>query len=248
MPRPLGRGVGIYNYFKMTNNQKIQLSPSTLSLYLECPKCFWLQKVKGIHRPSQSFALQSNFDRILKDYFDKFRARGEMPPELIGQVEGKLFESQELLNQWRDALRPALKYQHPEFSNFILAGGIDDCLFDPSTGSGQGYYIPIDFKTTGSSSFKENSEKYYQHQLDIYNFLLEENGYKTKELAYLVYYKPKEVLDQGVMEFQIVVKKMRTSHERAKQLFERAIKLLQGPIPESHSACQYCSFGNDFIG
>lgn len=225
----------------MNNNRKIQLSASALGLYLECPKCFWLQKIEGIHRPSQIFALQSNFDRILKPYFDKFRAEGKMPPELEGLVEGRLFENQVLLNQWRDAWRPVLKYEHPEYTNFVLAGGIDDCLFD-----GQ-HYIPIDFKTTGSSNFEENSEKYYQHQVDIYNFLLEENGYPTKELAYLIYYKPEQVIDKGVMKFQIVVKKMETSHERAKGLFEEAIKLLQGPMPASHSACQYCSWGNDFV-
>ncbi len=186
-----------------------QLSSSSLSLFMECPKCFWLQKINGIHRPSQIFALQNNFDRILKPYFDKFRKEKILPPEIDGKVEGALFDDQELLEKWRNALRPTLKYRHPQYENFTLAGGIDDCLFDGK------YYIPIDFKTTGSSSFEENSEKYYQHQLDIYNFLLEENGYKTKGLAYLVYYKPEEVAGEGLMKFQIVVKKMETDHKLA---------------------------------
>ena len=219
----------------------IQLSPSSLSLYMECPKCFWLQKINGIHRPQQIFALQSNFDRILKPYFDKFRKEGKLPPELNGKVEGKLFEDQELLEKWRNALRPTLKYKHPRREGFFLAGGLDDCLFDGR------YYIPVDFKTTGSSSFEENSEKYYQHQLDIYNFLLTESGYETKGLAYLVYYKPKEVSGEGLMKFQITVKKMETDHKRALRLFEDAIELLEGPMPKSHSDCQFCSWANDFI-
>ena len=208
---------------------------------MECPKCFWLQKINGIHRPSQIFALQSNFDRILKSYFDKFREKNELPPELKNKVGGLLFNDKELLEKWRNALRPVLKYTHPEHSEFVLAGGIDDCLFDGK------YYIPLDFKTTGSSSFEENSEKYYQHQLDIYNFLLEENGYKTKGIAYLIYYKPEEVAAEGLMKFQIVVKKMETDHKRALRLFEDAIELLQNPMPKSHSDCQYCSWANDFI-
>lgn len=219
----------------------IQLSPSALSLFLECPKCFWLQKVNGIHRPQQIFALQSNFDRILKPYFDKFRKEKKLPPELEGKVEGLLFDDQELLEKWRNALRPTLKYRHPTKENFVLAGGLDDCLYDGR------YYIPIDFKTTGSSSFEENSEKYYQHQLDIYNFLLSENGYETKGLAYLVYYKPEEVAGEGLMKFQIVVKKMETGSKRALRLFEEAIEILSGPMPKSHSNCQYCSWANDFI-
>ena len=218
--------------------QPVRLSSSSLSLYLECPKCFWLYKAKGIHRPKQTFALQSNFDAILKQYFDKFRRENKMPPELNGQVEGRLFENQELLNKWRNALRPVLTYKHPEH-NFALVGGIDDCLFD------KGYYIPIDFKTTGSNNFHFNAEKYYQHQLDIYNFLLEQNGYKTKNTGYLVYYKPKEVIARGVIEFQIAVKKMETSNERAKSLFEEGVKILLGPAPKSHSECEYCSWGSD---
>jgi CRISPR/Cas system-associated exonuclease Cas4 (RecB family) len=227
----------------------IRLSPSALSLYLECPKCFWLQKINGIHRPSQVFALQSNFDRILKPYFDKFRKEKKLPPELMGKVEGMLFDDQELLEKWRNALKPTLKYCHPQYENFSLAGGLDDCLVVSASNhlfDGR-YYIPLDFKTTGSSSFEENSEKYYQHQLDIYNFLLEENGYKTKGIAYLIYYKPEEVVDEGLMKFQIVVKKMETDHKRALRLFEDAIELLQNPMPKSHSECEYCSWANDFI-
>lgn len=219
----------------------VQLSPSSLSLFMECPKCFWLQKINGIHRPPRIFALQSNFDRILKDYFDKFREEKKFPPEIEGKVEGALFGDQELLDKWRNALRPALKYRHPQHENFSLAGGLDDCLFDGK------YYIPVDFKTTGSSSFEENSEKYYRHQLDIYNFLLEENGYKTKGFAYLVYYKPEEVAGEGMMKFKIVVKKMETDHKRALRLFEDALEILSGPMPKSHSACQFCSWANDFI-
>lgn len=187
-----------------------------------------------------SFALQSNFDRILKVYFDKFRAKG-LPPELEGKVQGKLFQDQRLLDQWRNTFRPALKYQHPKFKNFVLAGAIDDCLFDGK------FYIPIDFKTTGASAFEESSEKYYQHQLDIYNLLLESQGFQTKGLAYLVYYKPQEVTGKGVMEFKIVVKEMKTNQARAKKLFEDAIELLKGPTPKSHSECKFCSWGNDFL-
>lgn len=227
--------------FNKTYQNITQLSASALSLFLECPKCFWLQKVNGIHRPSQIFALQSNFDRILKTYFDKFRKEDKLPPELVGKVEGKLFDDLELIEKWRNAIRPTLKYSHPQYPDFVLAGGLDDCLFDGK------HYIPLDFKTTGSSSFEENSEKYYQHQLDIYNLLLEENGHKTRGIAYLIYYKPEEVAAEGLMKFQITVKKMETNHQRALKLFENAIELLSNPMPKSHSDCQFCSWANDFI-
>lgn len=217
-------------------NSTIRLSPSSLSLFLECPKCFWLYKRKGARRPSLPLALHSNFDKIIKIYFDKFRERNEMPPEIKGRVEGKLFDNFELLEKWRNTLNPGLKYKHPEH-NFELSGGIDDCLFD-----GEHYFV-VDFKTTGSSNFHYNSERYYQHQMDIYNFLLEHNGYKTKNTAYLIYYKPKEVIAKGIVQFQTTVKKITTDNERAKDLFEKGIRLLLGPMPKRHSECEYCLWG-----
>lgn len=225
---------------KKSKNQIRRLSPSKLSLFLECPLCFWLGEVRGIHRPRQSFALQSNMDRILKPYFDKYRKRG-LPPELKGQVEGRLFPDQKLLNKWRNALQPVLTYKDKKYPDFILAGGIDDCLID------NGYHLPVDFKTTGSSRFEENSIKYYQHQLDIYTLFLETQGYKTKGLAYLVYYKPEEVLKKGVVKFGITIKEMKTDIERGKKLFVEAIKLIKGPAPQGHSGCEFCSWGNDYL-
>ncbi|MBI2625372.1 MAG: PD-(D/E)XK nuclease family protein [Candidatus Nealsonbacteria bacterium] len=225
----------------MRNSQQIRLSASSLNLFLECPKCFWAYKAKGVKKPEQSFALQNNFDRILKPYFDKFRAKGELPPELVGQVEGKLMPDQGLIDRWRDAMRPVLAYQDKEQSDFVLVGALDDCLFDGE------YYIPVDFKTTGSAAFEENAKKYYQHQLNIYNFLLEQGGYKTKGIAYLVYYKPDNVADKGIINFQVGVKKMETSHEMALKLFQDGIKTLLGPIPKSSPFCQYCSWSSDFV-
>jgi len=49
-------------------NQIIYLSPSKLNLFQECPLCFWLHVVKGIHRPvSVSFVLRGMTLRILSN-------------------------------------------------------------------------------------------------------------------------------------------------------------------------------------
>ena len=53
-------------------NGKIVLSPSALNLFLECAKCFWLEKNRGIHRPAGAFpSLPGGMDAVLKKYFDK---------------------------------------------------------------------------------------------------------------------------------------------------------------------------------
>jgi hypothetical protein len=84
----------------------VSLSPSSLKLFKECPRCFWIQFNKGIKRPNGAFpTLPSGMDRILKNHFDSFRDKGLLPPELQ-KLEGvKLFDDVKLLEVWRNNLK-----------------------------------------------------------------------------------------------------------------------------------------------
>ncbi|MBI2552770.1 PD-(D/E)XK nuclease family protein [Candidatus Uhrbacteria bacterium] len=236
----------------------IQLSASTLSLFKECPRCFWLQLKMGVHRPKTIFpSLPGGMDGVIKTYFDKFRGTKEgLPPEIRGKVEGKLLADQKLLNGWR-ARTGGLRYFDKKL-NTKLIGLLDDCLVvtesphpSPLPHGGEGsskrnlarYYVPLDYKTRGYAP-KEDSSGFYQHQLDIYEWLLHENGYKTKGVGWLVYYHPIEVRENGVVQFEITPKRMETSIKRARQLFENAARLLQSDqSPAHHSQCGFCSWG-----
>ncbi|OGL67633.1 hypothetical protein A3B21_01420 [Candidatus Uhrbacteria bacterium RIFCSPLOWO2_01_FULL_47_24] len=215
----------------------IQLSASTLSLYKECPRCFWLQLKAGVHRPKGIFpSLPGGMDGVIKTYFDQFRGTKEgLPPEIRGKVEGKLLEDQELLNGWR-VRTGGLRYFDKKL-NTKLMGLLDDCLVD------RGAYIPLDYKTRGYAP-KEDSSSFYQHQLDIYEWLLQENGCKTKGVGFLVYYHPLGVRKDGIVQFEVTPKRMETSPQRARKLFEDAAKLLQSEkAPKAHSTCTFCSWG-----
>ena len=53
------------------------LSPSQLGLFKECPRCFWMGKVKGIGRPRGIFpSLPGGMDNVIKPHFDRYRAAG----------------------------------------------------------------------------------------------------------------------------------------------------------------------------
>ena len=82
-----------------------KFSPSGLNLFKECPRCFWLTHHKIWKRPQGIFpSLPSGMDKILKVHFDKFREKGELPPELKknGDCKNmKLFDNHELLAIWR---------------------------------------------------------------------------------------------------------------------------------------------------
>lgn len=214
----------------------LKLSPSTLGLFKDCARCFWLHLKHGHKRPSGIFpSLPGGMDLVIKKYFDQFR--GALPPELEGKIDAVLFEDLETLEKWRN-WRKGLRVID-EKNMIELVGSLDDCLVS------NGYFIPLDYKTRGFE-LKENSEEFYQHQLDLYTLMLDRNGYHTKEEAYLLYYFPKELKSGTLVEFEIVPKKVKTSLENARRLIADAMKVLQGPTPPHHLGCAFCLWQRGF--
>ncbi len=221
-----------------TKDGKIRLSPSSLNLFLECPRCFWMEQKAGIHRPKGPFpSLPGGMDLLIKKYFDRYRAVGKLPPEIEGRVEGQLFADTEALSKWR-SWRSGLSYYDKNL-DAVLVGALDDCLVH------KGLYIPVDYKTRGFD-VKENGENFYQNQLNCYTFLIEANEFQHPSYAYLIYYIPKEVSEKGAVRFNVDVKKVATNAGDAFDAFSKAVHLLRGPAPESHSECSFCSWGREF--
>ncbi len=95
----------------------------------DCPRCFWLQVVKKITRPSGSFpSLPSGMDKILKEHFDRFMEKGELPPELKanGATGYKLFDDKALLEIWRSNFK-GIQFVDPT-SGIMLRGAVDNIL------------------------------------------------------------------------------------------------------------------------
>jgi len=218
-----------------------KLSPSSLSLMKECPRCFWLEQNKIWKRPSGIFpSLPSGMDRILKKHFDSFRDKGVLPPELVNafdEVEASNFnlfgesdEEKDLLEVWRDS-RKGLRYQDSEGN--ILAGAVDNLLVR------NGKLIVLDYKTRGYD-LKKDTHEHYQDQLDVYSLLLERNGYDLEGYAFLLFYIPERVLESGEFIFDTKLIKMPISPENAEDLFMKALEILNGECPEKRE-CGWCS-------
>lgn len=212
------------------------ISASSLALFLECPRCFYLQVKEGIGRPKGiPMPLYNKMDLLIKDYFDKYRLKGELPPQLINKVEGKLFDNLELLKKWR-FWKTGLNFKDKN-ADVTLVGALDDCLVS------ENYFLPLDYKSKGD--IKEDSHIYHQTQLDIYTWLLDENGYPTKNVGYLVFFAPLEIKSNNLIKFDIIPKKIETSKERAKEIFYKAVSLLKGSVPKKHQECEYCRWVED---
>lgn len=213
-----------------------KLSPSSLGLMKECPRCFWLRFNKGIKRPEVGFpTLPAGMDRVLKNHFDKFRDKGQLPPELRKLKGVKLFGDKELLEVWRNNLRGI---QWTDKEGNVLRGAVDNILQKGKK------LIVLDYKTRGYP-LKEDTAERYQDQLDIYNYLLRKNGYETEDYAYLLFYHPDKVDDDGDVVFNTDLVDRKISVGNAEVIFKEAIGILKGEMPGSGEECGFCEWAKN---
>ena len=213
---------------------RLCLSPSGISLFLDCPRCFWLAKIKKIKRPETIFpSLPSGMDIVLKKHFDSHRESNSMPPEMKG-FAGHLFQDLEKLNMWRNNFK-GLRYYDESF-DITLMGALDD-LFVTDNGK----YAPLDFKTRGFP-LKEDTSEHYQDQMNIYSFLLEKNKLPSAGFAILLFYHPIKVNKAHNIEFHPEAVKISTNPNTAEKLFHEACECLKGKEPQPSKECGFCGW------
>ncbi|MFH1379380.1 MAG: PD-(D/E)XK nuclease family protein [bacterium] len=218
--------------------KKFWLSPSALNILKDCPRCFWLDKITNVKRPRGIFpSLPGGMDGVIKTYFDAFRIKNKLPPEVTGKLPGGLFSHMPTLEKWRSWRTTNLKYNDPT-DKALLSGALDDCLQDGEI------YIPLDYKTRGSP-LTSDPAVYYQSQMDCYCLMLESQGHKTNGTAYLLYYWPLEVHTDGMIKFAVTPYKINTSIDSAKQLVTQAIDILSSSIPKASPECEYCDYAQN---
>ena len=198
----------------------------------ECPRCFWLTQHKIWKRPAGIFpSLPSGMDRILKEHFDKFMVKGELPPELCENShceDTKLFDNDMLLKLWQNNWK-GISFTDEEGNE--LHGAVDNILMKGKK------LIVLDYKTRGYP-LKEDTAEHYRLQQNIYNFLLRKNNYETEDYFFLLFYIPKEVTPTGEVIFDTELVKMDVDVEMAEKAWKKALKLLSGPKPDD--GCDWC--------
>ncbi len=220
-----------YYFMQNLKGKPITVSSSSLRLMEECKRCFWLQLRMGIRRPEGAFpSLPSGMDIAIKNHFDYFRERNELPPELRNKIDAKLFADMKKLHAWRIPQR-GIRFVDPK-SGITLMGAIDDLLINNSK------LITLDFKTRGFP-LKEDTHESYQDQMDIYNFLFRKNGHDTENYGYLLFYYPNQFMPNGEFHFHSDIRKIEVNVDNAEKHFKQAIKVLMGELPEE--GCIFCA-------
>jgi CRISPR/Cas system-associated exonuclease Cas4 (RecB family) len=200
------------------------LSPTSLNLFVNCPRCFWLSVAKKVPRPSIPMpSIVNRFDGIVKDYFNRYRALGELPPIIAWQVKGRLPRGM------------PTSLRHEEDNGVLLLGRPDDYLQLED-----GTTVPFDHKTRASPP--DGTHPAHRLQLDVYTYLLGKSGYETVDKAYLAYYYPEDSDLHDGMRIGCTVVEVITNPARVQDLLLRACDVLNGPIPDPKTDCKYCKW------
>lgn len=208
-----------------------KLSPHTLNLYAECQRCFW-GNMHQQKRPSGPFpSLPSGMDRIIKQRFDLYRKKGEIPEELAS-LKGVALFNHEKLTEWQNQ-RKGLKWTNEK--GHVLGGALDDIL---QTAAGE--LVVLDYKTRGFPL--KQTPDYYTLQLECYTLLLQKEGFQTTNDAYLLFYYPDKFIDTGEAKFHNQLLKVEVDSAHAEETFASAVSLLQGRKPRLNKDCQFCEY------
>ncbi len=215
----------------------IKISSSSLNLFLECSRCFWFQLNEGIKRPeTPSSTLPNGIDLTLKIYFDYWRRVNGCPPLLKGKLPGRLFRDESLIAKFRSR---SFQWFDKESGGYLI-GVLDDALELENE-----IIVPLDNKTRGFPPLETHNA--HLIQMSVYTLLLKENGFRTKNLAYLIYwfFDHRKVDLEKPLAFNISVEEVATEPERVRVIFREAVEILKKPSPPpmAHN-CQFCHYVN----
>lgn len=219
--------------------KKLNLSPTSLNLFRECPRCFYLEKKMKISRPAGPFpSLPSGMDAIIKKRFDAARVDDKsMPPELKS-IKGKLFKDIEKLNIWRNWRLTDLKFETP---TLIFSGAIDDCIIEDD-----GAYAPLDYKTRGFA-LKEDSAQHYVFQMSAYALLFKGAGFKVSSNGYLIFYIPDTMSGTNVS-FHTEVVRVPIDIQDVIAAIKRAEQTLtSSTMPAPGIDCVFCKYKDEVL-
>jgi len=233
----------VRNLFDPHSEEPFRLSRSKLELFMNCPRCFYLDRRLGVGRPPGfPFSLNSAVDTLLKKEFDIHRASGTAHPLMQAYGLDAVPYQSEQMDEWRDSLRRGITYLHPG-SNFLFTGGVDDVWVDP-----KGELVIVDYKATakdGEVNLDAEWQIGYKRQMEMYQWLFRKNGFMVSDTGYFVYCNGQTdaAAFDGKLEFDIKLLPYTGNDGWVDAMLISAHDcLMADEIPAPHPDCDYCAY------
>ncbi len=229
------------------SKEAFKLSRSKIDLFLECPKCFYLDRKLGVSRPQGfPFNLNSAVDLLLKKEFDVHR-RQQTPHPLMEYygIEAVPF-LEKRIDEWRENFVGV--QAHHQKTNFIVFGAVDDIWKHKN-----GELIVVDYKATSKDEEVNLDAEWqdgYKRQMEVYQWLLRKNDFQVSNIGYFVYANGKRDRDlfEGRLEFDIKLIPYTGKDTWIEDTLLNIKNCLdEENIPKHSHNCEYCSYVNNVL-
>lgn len=230
------------NIFDPKGKKPFTISRSKIDLFLDCPRCFYLDRRHGVGRPpGYPFNLNSAVDKLLKKEFDIHRTNQTQHPLMKTYGIDAVPFAHEQIDEWRENFKGVRHHHKP--TNILVTGAVDDIWQMPDKS-----IAVVDYKATSKDTevnIDADWQMSYKRQMEVYQWLLRHNGLDVSNTGYFVYCNgstDKEAFD-GRLEFDIKIIPYTGSDAWIEEALT-AIKdlLMQPDIPPASLDCDYCRY------
>ena len=231
------------NIFDPKSDEPFKASRSKIDLFLNCPLCYSLDAKLGVARPPGfPFALNSAVDTLLKKEFDLHRAKKRPHPMMSAYgLRDVIPYAHEDLELWRSNFK-GIQFLHKP-TNLLITGAIDDIWINS-----KGEVIIVDYKSTSKEekvSLDKEWQIGYKRQMEIYQWLFRQNGFKVSSTGYFVYCNGKtdRAAFDAKLEFDIDLIPYTGDDSWIPKTLENLKQCLMNEnLPAPAPTCDYCSY------
>ena len=195
---------------------------------------------KGVKRPPPApYTINSAIDALLKREFDIHREDGT-PHYLIKKYKIDVIPYKcAQINGWRHNFTGVQFHHKP--TDFLVFGAVDDVWINPT-----GELIVVDYKATGANNYQIYPG--YKRQMEVYQWLLLQNGYKVSKAGYFLFAKVNKEggFAEGKLSFDLFLEPQEGDSSWIEGALINARKAIDSDSPESNPECVYCKFVKSF--
>jgi CRISPR/Cas system-associated exonuclease Cas4 (RecB family) len=230
------------NLYSPNAEKPFKLSRSKIDLFLRCPRCFYLDRRLGVAAPPGfPFNLNSAVDALLKKEFDVHRVSSTKHPLMESYGVDAVPFAHKKMDEWRENFKGVTFLHEP--TNFLVTGAVDDLWINT-----QDEVIVVDYKATsknGAVNIDAPWQIGYKRQMEVYQWLLRQNGFIVSNLGYFVYCNGKtdRAAFDGKLEFDVVLLPYEGDDGWVSDALLEAKNCLDGDeIPDSSTTCEFCAY------
>ncbi len=228
--------------YQPNSNTPFRLSRTKIDMFMQCPRCFYLDRRLGLGHPSMpGFSLNTAVDELLKKEFDLLRKSGQTH-ELMKQygIDAVPYQN-EMMDKWRENF-VGINYIHKP-TNLEIFGAVDDVWINKND-----ELLIVDYKSTSTQeeiSLESEYKQGYKKQMEVYQWLFRMNGFKVSPVGYFVFANADKGLPKfdGRLDFKMTIVEHKGNTDWIEStLFQIHECLNKDVVPPANEDCEFCKY------